>query len=306
MTRRGARALGVDASGERVFVGGRYQGEGSDGLLVLTVDALTGSIAEERTFDVEVRRPGALAVTPGPNEPARLAMLPPGAGLIAPDAAPSSAVPDPAPSLEEALARLDDARWRVRWSGVLALTHREDREQDAANAGLARAVGDDSVTIAEWAMGALALQGPRARAATPELLAQLGHPDPGRRRNAAKTLAVVSTPALVEAAARRLGEGDQHALALRLLRSLEEDGRDVAEFAARAIGQMMDAADVTVPRLVRLLATGDAARRRLAVDAIAAIGPVAAEALPELAGAVYDDTYEVRVGASLAVTAVRR
>jgi len=152
----------------------------------------------------------------------------------------------------------------------------------------------------------LALQGRRARAATPELLAQLGHPDPGRRRNAAKTLAVVSTPALVEAAARRLGEGDQHALALRLLRSLEEDGRDVTEFAARAIGQMMDAADVTVPRLVRLLATGDAARRRLAVDAIAAIGPVAAEALPELAGAVYDDTYEVRVGAALAVTAVRR
>jgi len=306
VTGRGARALGVDADGARVFVGGRYEGEGRDGLVAVAVAAPTGGLAEERDVDVEVRRPGALVVTPGPDEPVRLAALPPGAGLMAPDTVRASARVDPPRSLDEALARLNDPRWRVRWSAVQALTRRADAEQDAANVGLAKAVGDDNITIAEWAMEALALQGTRASAATPALLAQLGHSDAARRRNAAKALAAIGTPEGVAAEARRLDADDQRLLARRLFRPLEQDDRAAAALAARAIGAMPEAADVSVPRLIRLLATGDPTRRRLAADAIGALGPRAAAALPELAGALYDDSFEVRVGASLAVVSVRR
>lgn len=158
-------------------------------------------------------------------------------------------------------------------------------------AALARLLKDRDAATAHYAATALENLAPNAEAAIPVLVEALTSSNVSVRRWAAATLGKIGGPRVQSAVPA-------------LLTAVNDDDEGVAVHVGEALSCAGDGARAALPRLVRLLRSGNPDIRKGAADTLARFGPVARSAAPVLLAAMDDDVASVQDSAAKALAVV--
>lgn len=198
-----------------------------------------------------------------------------------------------------------DVPWFTRRQAALTLGRLGSLARDAVPdvVQLLDESGDDAETAASlWSIKALALYGPVAANAAPELIRRLQEPETDwlAKLSLLETISQIGpahaacVPVLMEAAR------DPRSVCPQLT---DEQAIEFRRLACESLGAIGPAAAVSTPVLIRLLEADDAHLRRAAAESLARFGPAAIAAGPALADCVvFAVELEVRDAALLALS----
>lgn len=259
-------------------------------------DALGKVLAGEQELDVRNQFVEALlAMGPG-AKPALAGMLPLLADKdlsvpVRAKVAVALAVADPAsPQVSAALLKAaTDADVTVRTGAATALGTLNPLPADAIAALTKMAKSDASNGPRVAALRALALAGPRAKAAKPDLDAITAGKQPW--------LALWARIALFAL------DGDVRRAAPDVRRALAEKGAQTRATAVEGL-LLVGVAKDDLPALLRLIKDVNAATKTATAQALAQLGPLSKDAVPDLVRALDHAEYEVRSAAAEALGAI--
>jgi HEAT repeat protein len=225
-----------------------------------------------------------------------------------------------APALAELLVD-DDVE--IRRKAAAALGELRPRSDEAIES-LIHALGDEDAEVRQLAAAALEEIGPSARSAADRLAESLDDEESDVRKAAIRALKRTGAATAVVPAITKVLDDKNEEVRIEALLALSSFGREASTAIPQVILRVHDrhdwvktaaiealakiaSADVAVPAIIELVRFPNHEVRRRVAEDLAAIGPAAAKAVPQLARQLTrDDDDEVRMAMADALGAIDR